>query len=209
MGATVNGTGGCRSWVSRRRRRRVVVVLVGALLAAGPLTVTTAGAETDELTLCEGYAKCRTAGFTDAGYQANSARSFWSMYVGPNCTNYVAYRLMLNGLGNRRPPADPGRSNVSLNAFAWGDVYASRTSTEPAVGSVAWWKADANPSGLGHVAYVESVDNDGSVVISEDSWSGDPFAWRRLTPDQGWPDGFIHFRGAQAPAAQEPDVWAY
>ena len=57
----------------------------------------------------------------------------------------------------------------------------------PSVGAVAWFKR-------GHVAYVESVNSDGSIVISEMNYDGHN-AFRLLTLYPGssyWPDGFIH-----------------
>jgi surface antigen len=180
----------------RVSRRRGVVVLAGALLLTAPLASADAGSQT----LCRGYEKCRAAGYSDAGYQANMHTSYWRMYTGPNCTNYVAYRLIRDGLSPERPPADPGRTNASLNAYLWGVVYASLTNAVPKVGSVAWWGADAGKGRIGHVAYVEKVHRDGSITISEDSSSGNGFAWKKLTPGHGWPQGFIHF-GADNPRA--------
>lgn len=180
----------------RVSRRRGVVLLASALLLSAPLATADAGTQT----LCRGYAKCRAGGYSDAGYQANSGNSYWRMFSGPNCTNYVAYRLVRDGLANARPAADRGKSNTSLNAFAWGVAYASLTNNVPKVGSVAWWGARAGKGGIGHVAYVEKVQRDGTVTISEDSSSGNGFAWKKLTPGQGYPQGFIHF-GADNPRA--------
>ncbi|MGQ0846976.1 MAG: CHAP domain-containing protein [Sporichthyaceae bacterium] len=180
----------------RVSRRRGVVVLAGALLLTAPLATADAGSQT----LCRGYAKCRDAGYSDAGYQTNSRTSYWRMFTGPNCTNYVAYRLVRDGLADDRPAPDPGQSNASLNAFAWGVTYGSLTNSVPKVGSVAWWGANAGKGSIGHVAYVEKVNRDGSIAISEDSSSGNGFAWKKLTPGQGWPQGFIHF-GADRPRA--------
>lgn len=189
--AETSGIGTCWGRVSRRRG---VLVLAGALLLTAPLASADAGTQT----LCRGYDKCRAAGYSDAGYEANSSRSFWRMYTGPNCTNYVAYRLIRDGMSEQRPAADPGQSNASLNAFVWGVVYASLTNNVPKVGSVAWWGAGAGKGSIGHVAYVEKVHRDGAITISEDSSSGNGFAWKKLTPGQGWPQGFIHFGAGNA-----------
>ncbi|MGQ0467243.1 MAG: CHAP domain-containing protein [Sporichthyaceae bacterium] len=175
------------------------------MLLTAPLASAGAGSQT----LCRGYEQCRTAGYSDAGYEANSATSYWRMFVGANCTNYVAYRLVRDGLANDRPAADPGQSNVSLNAYAWGVAYASLTNSVPKVGSVAWWGLGAGKGSSGHVAYVEKVHRDGSITISEDSSSGNGFSWKKLTPGQGWPQGFIHFgaanpRALPLPVAQAP-----
>ncbi len=190
-------TGGFGTCWGRMTRRRGVIVLAGALALTIPLASADAGTQT----LCRGYSQCASAGYSDAGYHKKSDQSFWRMYTGPNCTNYVAYRLILDGLADDRPAADPGQSNASLNAFAWGVVYASLTNAVPKVGSVAWWGANAGKGSIGHVAYVEKVHRDGAITISEDSSSGNGFAWKKLTPGQGWPQGFIHF-GAGNPRPQ-------
>jgi surface antigen len=143
-----------------------------------------------ERRLCHGYTSCRSHGFTDAGYRRHRSASFWRMYAGGNCTNFVAYRLVQEGLPNHRPRGDHGRRANHLDAYRWGRVYASITDRHPSVGSVAWW---AHRGRDGHVAWVESVNRDGSLTISEDSWSGNGFDWRRVSRGAGWPTGFIHF----------------
>lgn len=142
-----------------------------------------------ERRLCHGYTSCRSQGFSDAGYRRHRSASFWRMYTGANCTNFVAYRLVQAGLPNERPTADAGRLARHLDAYRWGLVYASITDHRPAAGSVAWWTHGRR----GHVAWVETVNRDGSLTVSEDSASGNGFDWRRVTRGTGWPKGFIHF----------------
>lgn len=95
--------------------------------------------------------------------------------VGFNCTNYVSYRLSMNGV-----PSFMGACghSVGANAASWderargcGIVVDSR----PARGAVIQWDGYAPmPSGsgnytaAGHVAYVDAVEGD-SVYISEAS----------------------------------------
>ena len=43
------------------------------------------------------------------------------------------------------------------------------------------------------MAWIETVNHDGSLTVSEDSASGNGFDWRRITRGAGWPTGFIHF----------------
>jgi hypothetical protein len=89
--------------------------------------------------------------------------SFGGTVDGANCTNYVAWRLMRTG----------GFSETAVrglgNAAAWDTGAISRGYTvnrTPAVGAVAQW--DSN-----HVAYVEQVNGDGTIVISESNvWAG-------------------------------------
>jgi hypothetical protein len=45
------------------------------------------------------------------------------------------------------------------------------------------------------VAYVESVNPDGSITVSEDAANNGPFDWRTISPgSRFWPGGFIHFK---------------
>ncbi len=158
-------------------------------LALVALGVPAAPAVADYTALCNGYAGCANAGYSNAGYRAASDKMFWRMYSGHNCTNYAAYRMVKAGMPNTRPWSGGG------NAENWGHAMASITDHTPMVGAVAWWDAYVRPAGSsGHVAYVERVISSSEIWISEDSWSGD-FHWRRVTKSgSGWPSGFIHFR---------------
>lgn len=63
------------------------------------------------------------------------------------------------------------------------------------MGSIAWWTDDAGTytGSAGHVAYVERVNADGSIVVSEDNWGG-TFHWKTHTAGYAWPNGFIHLK---------------
>jgi surface antigen len=160
-----------------------------ALVASGP-----AGAA-EWIVLCTGYSGCKTAGYSEAGYEAASKTSYWSQYVGHNCTNYVGYRLVKNGLPNTRP------ASLTGNASNWGPSFPTQTNDSPAVGAIAWW--DTSFSSTGHVAYVEKVISNSEILISEDNWGGD-FRWRRVTFAGGkWPNGFIHLKD-QGPSLAPP-----
>lgn len=138
--------------------------------------------------LCTGYAGCRDAGYSDAGYGSRSGRMYWRMYSGHNCTNYAAYRMIKAGMSEERPWEGSGM------AYNWGHAMSRITDRRPAVGAIAWWdRYEGGIGSSGHVAYVEKVVSADEIIISEDSWSGD-FHWRRITRDSGrWPSGFIHF----------------
>ncbi|AWB93376.1 hypothetical protein C3E78_14785 [Aeromicrobium chenweiae] len=133
--------------------------------------------------LCTGYSSCVSKGYPHGGYESHKGTSYWNMYTGTNCTNYVAYRLVTtNGMPNKRPKSGVG------NARDWGTAMSSVTDSKPVVGSVAWWGKTGN-----HVAYVEKVVSSTEILVSESNWSGS-FDWRRITKSgSGWPDGFIHF----------------
>ncbi|KQW52897.1 hypothetical protein ASC77_00860 [Nocardioides sp. Root1257] len=138
--------------------------------------------------LCVGYKACGQAGMGSGGYAAVSNKMYWRMYSGHNCTNYAAYRMVASGLPNQRPWSGGG------NATYWGTSVPSLTDRTPAVGAVAWWKANTGPAGsAGHVAYVEKVVSADEIIISQDSWGGD-FSWAVVTRASGnWPSGFVHF----------------
>ena len=151
--------------------------------------------------VCTGYKACEAAGYGNAGYRQAGSTMYWRMYAGHNCTNYVAYRLIQNGMPDSRPWEGSG------TASNWGVAMASKTDQTPRVGAVAWYKANAAPAGsAGHVAYVEQVISDTEIVVSEDYWGGD-FHWRRITKTgSGWPSGFIHFNDLAVEPSTPPAI---
>lgn len=98
----------------------------------------------------------------------DNSGSFWQMSPGHNCTNYVAWRLIQNGI--ETPRTHPGdAAEWASNAIADGYTVDST----PEVGAVAQWESLAGGNGVdGHVAYIEQVNDDGTMVISEDYWHG-------------------------------------
>ena len=148
-----------------------LALLIGSLAAAAPARAITWGPK-----LCDTFAGCTAKGYGSAGYEAVYRQSFWNMYAGHNCTNYVAYRVQKAGV-MRFVRAGYG------NAYQWGPeaVRAGLTVDKgtPRVGDIAWWDRSAiGGSGLGHVAWVERVDAAaGTFTVSEDNYSAD-FDWR-------------------------------
>lgn len=173
------------------KRSLPVLALLLALLATIGLTAPASSAEW--IVLCTGYDACNAAGYPDSGYKAASSTSYWRQTPGHNCTNYVAYRLVKNGMPNERP------ASLSGNAYNWGPAFPDLTDDKPVRGSVAWW--DTSFSSTGHVAYVEKVVSADEILVSEDNWGGD-FRWRRVTRSGGrWPQGFIHLRDQATPVS--------
>ncbi|CAB4710093.1 MAG: CHAP domain-containing protein [Actinobacteria bacterium] len=171
--------------------------MISALVASVPSLPTASATSTY---LCSGYTSCADAGYSHFGYRTEGSQMWWRMYSGHNCTNYVAYRMVQNGMSSERPWSGNG------NAENWGLAMADITDRTPMVGAVAWWKANVPGAGSnGHVAYVEKVVSRTEIIISEDSWSGD-FHWRRIEKDGGsWPSGFIHFAD-RAVELEDPPV---
>ncbi len=182
------------------RLLRALATLSSLLLVASlSLVATSAPATATSTLLCRGYDGCNALGMSAAGYKAASSTMWWRMYAGHNCTNYVAYRLVKNGLPNERPWSGSG------NASNWGAANASITDTVPSVGAVAWWGANVRPAGSsGHVAYVEQVISASEIIVSQDSWGGD-FSWARITRAGGsWPSGFVHFNDVPLTSLSAP-----
>lgn len=170
--------------MSQSRVLTALISFAASLAVVGGLIVSAGvSAQAGSSLLCSGYASCKRAGYDHFGYETKQKTSYWRMYTGTNCTNYVAYRLVTtNGMPNVRPKSGVG------NARDWGKAMASVTDQTPTVGSVAWWGKTGN-----HVAYVERVASPTEIIVSESNW-GRSFDHRRITKSgSGWPDGFIHF----------------
>ncbi|MET0819329.1 MAG: CHAP domain-containing protein [Aeromicrobium sp.] len=171
-------------------RIALVVLFFAALL------VPVAPAHAASTVLCTTYSGCSGKGYSHAGYASAKGTSYWGMYTGTNCTNYVAYRLITtNGLSTKRPAPGVG------NARDWGTAMASVTNSTPAVGAVAWWGKTGN-----HVAYIEKVVSSSEIWVSESNWSGS-FDWRKITTSGGgWPDGIIHFSAPAPVSSTQPAI---
>jgi surface antigen len=160
------------------------------------LLVPIAPAQAAYTVLCTTYSGCSAKGYSHSGYASAKNTSYWNMYPGTNCTNYVAYRLITtNGMSTTRPKPGVG------NARDWGTAMASVTDSKPAVGAVAWWGRTGN-----HVAYIEKVVSDSEIWVSESNWSG-AFDWRKITKSgSGWPDGIIHFTPPAPASTTQPAI---
>ena len=116
---------------------------------------------------------------------------------------YYGYRALAYGPGNgydygwctwhaanrRQQIGKPIPTNLG-NAITWYSL-AQRgglaTGTEPRAGAVLW---HANLGGLGHVAFVEKVNDDGSITVSDMNY---PY-WGRVTTRQVGPSEFSSYR---------------
>lgn len=193
---------------------QIVAKLLGVILFGTVLSAATPAHGTSTL-LCKGVVSCLLSGRGDAGYSVLGIVSYWNQTPGHNCTNYLAYRLTHGGRLVARPPE-------TGSAYTWGDAARKvgvPVNDIPRVGAVAWWTAAAAGTPSGHVAYVEEVRADGSIVLSEDNLGGD-FDWRHVTRGTGWPSGFIHypqsdgsplgrFDSVTAPLAGQIDFWGW
>lgn len=97
------------------------------------------------------------------------------------CTWHAANRRMEIG---RPLPTNLG------NAITWYSIAqrgGHATGTVPQAGAVLW---DANIGGLGHVAFVEKVNEDGSILVSDMNY---PY-WGRITYRTVTPNQFHNYR---------------
>lgn len=108
-------------------------------------------------------------------YNTSTRIGPWGFYT-QHATDYVAWRFFQRGISFSANMAGPGGkvghfgdpSMWPVNAAAIGFKVDAR----PTVGSIAQWGAgEQGAPGTGHVAYVERVNADGSVVVSEFDWS--------------------------------------
>lgn len=101
-------------------------------------------------------------------------------YYYRECVDFVAWRLNRDAGatgGNWRwtwSTLTPGGGDASAWASAWQN-HGWATSDVPVVGAVAWF--DYN-----HVAYVQSVNDDGTVSLEEYNWGGSHSYNRRTIP---------------------------
>ena len=167
-------------------------------LALLPITTSTASATGTSSTLCSGYQGCAQGNFTTHGYQNASGESYWTMYAGNNCTNYVAY-VESTGYEVPSPTYSLGNGGQWAMAASEHGVVVNHT---PSVGAVAEWNGGA--SGMpaaGHVAVVEAVGAGASyIVVSQQHMIGtDGYDWVRIKRASSanqweeWPTSFIHF----------------
>jgi surface antigen len=91
-------------------------------------------------------------------------------YVTRQCTDFVAWRLNRDAGYTSAPfklvwaNMTPSGGSASAWARAW-NANGWQTSNTPVTGAVAWFSGN-------HVAYVKSVNGDGTVSLEEYNWNG-------------------------------------
>ncbi|MGO4785388.1 CHAP domain-containing protein [Cryobacterium sp. W22_MBD10_FK3] len=115
----------------------------------------------------------------DAGTESQGGGLSPLGYYYRECVDFVAWRLNRDA-GTTSPfkwvwsTMTPGGGNASAWANAWSNKgWAS--SKSPVVGAVAWFTYN-------HVAYVQSVPGDGTVVLEEYNWMGSHAYHTRTVP---------------------------
>ena len=141
-----------------------------------------------------------------------------SAYDEGNCTWYAFGRFWECGTPPTRPTNKLGYVNgVYTDAYLWwGASDGYQRGQTPKLGAVVCYSG-GNYSGLGHVAVVEEINPDGTIVVSESGW--DAYRWRLRTadpnniypysnPTDGYTfQGFIYNPYVEGGAPPEPDNW--
>lgn len=99
-------------------------------------------------------------------------------YYYRECVDFVAWRLNRDAGVTSAPWKWDWSNLASGSAYAWADAWAEKgwpTSSTPVVGAVAWFPYN-------HVAYVQSINADGSVNIEEYNQNSDHSYHRRTIP---------------------------
>jgi len=173
------------------RARRAVIgggISLALVASLGLTTIGAAPAAFADASICVGDT-C-DGGKWQLARGVTNEMSYWGMSPGHNCTNYVAWRLI--GDGVQRPTTNPGDAATWASRALADGVPVDRT---PRVGSVAQWSSFEGGHGFyGHVAYVEQVNDDGTILISEDFYGEDqlgPLTYRTILASDV--ASFIHY----------------
>ena len=99
----------------------------------------------------------------------------------PNCTCYAWGRFWeiadTTGDGTNKPTLPTG------DAGTWfPNVTGYQTGSTPKLGAVICW---AKPGEAGHVAIVEKINEDGSIVTSESGWGASSIFWTKTRANDG------------------------
>jgi surface antigen len=177
------------------RNLALCVLLATTVFVAVPKS---AQADAPASTLCHGYAACSRGVFTTHGYQLHQGTSYWRMFAGSNCANYVSF-VESTVYGVATPAYLLGNAGQWTTSAA---LHGALVNNTPTVGSVAEWNGGSPgiPS-PGHVAIVEAVGTGQSyIVISQQNiLDVDGYNWVRINSDgsgnewEQWPSHFIHF----------------
>lgn len=125
-----------------------------------------------------------------------------------NCTWYANGRLRELGYNSTQLNALVGNAGNWANQATAANILVDNI---PTVGSIAQLNSGSFSS-LGHVAVVESVNADGTITVTESSYSTDTssvwnFLWRRRTVSPTWFSNFIHV-SPQSTSITDPDITA-
>lgn len=121
-------------------------------------------------------------GITGSKYYYNDNPFYQSGYGMPNCTCY-AWGRFYEILGSK-PTLSLGNAE---DWYLYSDNY--ERGSAPKLGAVICWRrgnAGNDSDGAGHVAIVEAINADGSIVTSESGWNSDFFWTSTRNNDGNW-----------------------
>lgn len=116
----------------------------------------------------------------NAYYYANNPFE-QSGYGLPNCTCYAWGRFY--EISGERPTLSTRNAE---NWWGYNDGY--KRGSVPKLGAVICWRKGAagnSSDGAGHVAIVEAINDDGSIVTSESGWNASRVFWTTTRPNNG------------------------
>lgn len=125
-----------------------------------------------------------TPRLTDAGMQGSqwwysSGNPFYPTYGLPNCTCYAYGRYAeARGAFAPLPTGNAGLWYNSATGFQRGST--------PRLGAVICYNPGPSSTDVGHVAIVEVINSDGSIVISESAYGGTYFWTETVYPANGY-----------------------
>jgi len=121
------------------------------------------------------------------------------------CTSYVAWKLNNDGIKFRNRYKKVHFSNAKTWKSA-AQRLSIRVDRNPRKGDIAWWGYSRNQPN-GHVAYVESVNSNGTVNISEYNYGKPGHQYNTRTIRRNDADGYIHIQNK--PVQSKPVVSGY
>ena len=143
----------------------VVVALVRAATPAAPTATVT------------GSVAATAAAESAYPYEGTTRIGPWG-FTTRHATDYVAWRFFERDVTfsatMHGPNATTGRFGDPATWAASAAAIGFKVDAVARAGAIAQWNAgEQGAGGAGHVAYVERVNPDGSVVVSELDWAGD------------------------------------
>ena len=144
----------------------------------------------------------------DYPYPGQSGTDRWGFFKG-YCTSFVAWRMNRNaGPMSFYNYMDGGHFGNAGNWAANARFLGIPVNSTPAIGAIAWWGFNTI-SDLGHVAYVEAVNANGTIVVEEYNYNPRVYTRRTisLSDTRARPSGYIHFHDLPpVPPPPPPDT---
>lgn len=144
------------------------------------------------------FAYTNTYPYTDAEHCGCEVDP-WGFYK-KQCTSYAAWKANEAGLAFSNTMEGPNEeTGIFGNAENWNDNAGDigfMVETSPRVGAIAVWEAYTGGSGsAGHVAWVEAVNGDNTIDISEYNFNGGDGEYNTRTISSSSPGSYLYLCG--------------